>query len=297
MIYDAIIIGMGPAGVSAAIYLKRAGLQILCLDKAMIGGTLNFIDKVDNYPGIVSINGPVLSSQMYQQIKDLDIPFKNQNVLDILDGEEKKVITKNEEYTSRNVIIATGRIARSLGLEHEEELIGKGISNCALCDGALYKNQDVAVIGGGNSALSEALYLSNICKHVYLVHRRDTFRADQELIDQINKQQNVELITNAKVVSINPKEERLDSITLDNGRTLSVSCMFTYVGYVPGTKFNTGLDIMDEQGYIPVDQNCETKLKGIYAIGDIIKKELYQIVTATSEGAIAATHIIKNSKK
>lgn len=296
MIYDAIVVGMGPAGVSAAIYLKRAGLQILCLDKAMIGGTLNFIDKVDNYPGIISINGPSLSAQMYKQILDLDIEFKNQNVLDIIDGPVKKVVMKTDEYTCKNVIIATGRIARSLGLEYEEELMGRGISTCALCDGALYKNQDVAVIGGGNSALSEALYLANICKTVYLVHRRDSFRADQEIIDKINNQHNVEKILNTKVISLHPSDGKLESITLENGRTLKIGCMFTYVGYVPGTKFSTSLDIMDAQGYIEVDSNCETKIKGIYAVGDIIKKDLYQIVTATSEGAIAATHIIKNCK-
>ena len=206
-------------------------------------------------------------------------------------------MTSKEEYSCRNIIIATGRIARSLGLEHESELMGHGISTCALCDGALYKGKDVAVIGGGNSALSEAMYLSKICRHVYLIHRRDVFRADQQLIDQMNNQQNVEQILQAKVDSLLPKDGKLESITLDNGRTLQVSCMFTYVGYVPGTKFHTSLPIMDEQGYIEVNQNCETEIKGIYAVGDIIKKDLYQIVTATSEGAIAATHIVKNIKK
>ena len=291
MIYDLIIVGMGPAGVSAAIYAKRAGLSLLCLDKSMIGGTLNYIDRIDNYPGFYNITGPELSFKMYDQLKELEVEFKNKNVLDVEDGIVKKVITENEIYECKNVIIATGRVSRSLGLENEDELLGKGISHCALCDGALYKDKVVAVVGGGNSALSEALYLSSICKKVYLIHRRNEFSVKGQIVNDIKSKQNVEFFMERKIAKLNKLENKLSSIELDNGIELEIACLFSYVGYVPGTKFATSLDIADERGYILVDEKCMTKINGIYAVGDIIKKDLYQIVNAAAEGAIAATDI------
>jgi thioredoxin reductase (NADPH) len=295
MIYDLIIVGMGPAGVSAAIYAKRAGLNILCIEKNMVGGYLNFIDRIDNYPGFYEITGPDLAFEFLNQVKKTGIDVKKAKVLDIKNGDVKKVITDKGEFESKYVVLATGRVSRELGLEHENELIGRGISHCALCDGTLYKDKEVAVVGGGNAAIQETLYLASICKKVYLIHRRDKFTAQEELLNKLDKLDNIEKIMNSKIDKLNVTDDvRLDSVVLDSGRVINVPCLFTYIGYVPGTKLS--LDIMDESGYVQVDNYCESSEDGIYAVGDIIKKELYQIVTATSEGAVAATKIVERCK-
>lgn len=296
MVYDLIVIGAGPAGISSCIYAKRSGLNVLCIDKAMPGGYLNFIDRIDNYPGFSFISGPDLAFKFYEHFKSLDIPFINKVVVDIIPGEVKKVITKDSEYLSKYVIIATGRVSVNLGLEHEEELIGKGISHCALCDGFLYKDRDVAVVGGGESALQEALYLSNICRKVYLIHRRDKFSIDTDIVNKVNEKENIIKMMNSTVNKLNVINNRLSSI-LVNDSLLEVDCMFTYIGYKPGTKFATSLNITDDKGYILVDSKYQTKEKGIYACGDIIKKDVYQIVTAVSEGCIAATSIVNENKR
>ena len=184
MIYDLIIIGMGPAGVSAAIYTKRAGLNVLCLDRAMIGGYVNYIDRVENYPGVL-MSGPDLAFKFYEHIKELDIEYLNKEVVSVVDGDVKQVMIVDSEYLCKNVLIATGRIPRKLGLDNEEELEGKGISHCALCDGAFYKGKTVAVVGGGDSALQETLYLSNLCEKVYLIHRREEFKVAGSLLDKV----------------------------------------------------------------------------------------------------------------
>lgn len=296
MIYDVIIIGLGPGGICSAIYAKRAGLNVLCLDKAMPGGYLNFIDDIQNYPGFKTISGPELAFKMYEQLKSLEIEFKNEEVSDIKGGEIKEVITKNDVYKSKKVIIATGRVSRELGLEHESELIGKGISHCAMCDGMLYKGKEVAVVGGGNSALSEALYLAKVVDKVHLIHRRNAFRAEEDLVKRVTDEKNIVTYMDSEVTELLVSDNKLAGIVLNNKDKLEIACMFTYVGYVPGTRFKTELDIFDEQGYIIVDNNCETKENGIYAIGDIIKKDVYQIVTAEAEGCIAVNHIVRNRK-
>ncbi len=297
MIYDLIIVGMGPAGVTASIYAKRAGLNILCLDKGMIGGYLNFIDRIDNYPGCYNVTGPELAFSLYTQIKNLEINYKNEEVIDVVDEAEEKVVkTSKNEYKCKYLIIATGRISKKLGLENEDVLLGKGLSHCALCDGYLYKNQDVAVVGGGESALTEALYLANICHNVYLIHRGENFKAAKELIERILKKQNIILKKNRKIKTLNIKDNKLDSLSLDNGEKLNVSCLFSYIGYVPGTNFAITLGLADKNGYINVDEKYETERSGIYAVGDIIEKEMYQIVTANAEGAIAANEVIKRIK-
>lgn len=297
MIYDLIIVGMGPAGITASIYAKRAGLNILCLDKGMIGGYLNFIDRIDNYPGYYNVTGPELAFNLYTQIKNLKINYKNEEVIDVVDESEEKVVkTSKNEYKCKYLIIATGRISKKLGLENEDVLLGKGLSHCALCDGYLYKNQDVAVVGGGESALTEALYLANICHNVYLIHRSENFKAAEDLIERILKKQNIILKKNRKIKTLNIKDNKLDSLSLDNGEKLNVSCLFSYIGYVPGTNFAITLGLADKNGYIKVDEKYETEHSGIYAIGDIIEKEMYQIVTANAEGAIAANEVIKRIK-
>lgn len=292
MIYDLIIVGMGPAGISASIYAKRAGLNILCVDKMMPGGYLNFIDRVDNYPGYYNISGPELAFKMQDQLKELEVPFVMENVIDIkVNDNIKIVVTSKNSYSCKNVIIATGRVSRQLGLENELELEGKGISHCALCDGALFKGRDVAVVGGGNSALQEAKYLAGICNKVYIIHRRDSFRADVQLVNEIDNQQNVEFIKNVTITKLISDGNKLVGVELSNGTSLDIACLFSYVGYVPGTKFATSLNITDKDGYIDVDDNYETNILGVYAVGDIIKQRIYQIVTAVSDGAVCATII------
>lgn len=295
MIYDLIIVGMGPAGVSAAIYAKRAGLNVLCLDKAMIGGYVNFIDKVENYPGMI-MSGPDLAFKFYEHIKELDIEFINKEVISVIDGDVKKVVVSDTEYLCKNVLIATGRVPRKLGLENEEKLEGKGISHCALCDGAFYKGKTVAVVGGGDSALQEALYLSNLCEKVYLIHRRDEFRVSGSLLEKIQDKDNIVRIMNTNIIELEIEDEKLCSILLDSGDELEIDGLFIYVGFVPGTKFADDLGITDEEGYIVVNDKYESKKVGIYAVGDIIKKDIYQVSTAVGEGAVAAINIIENCK-
>ena len=295
MIYDLVIIGMGPAGVSAAIYAKRAGLNVLCLDKAMIGGYVNYIDRIENYPGMI-MSGPDLAFKFYEHIKELDIEFVNKEVLSVIDGDVKKVVTNDTEYLSKYVLVATGRVPRKLGLDNEEELEGKGISHCALCDGAFYKGKTIAVVGGGDSALQETLYLSNLCEKVYLIHRREEFRVTGSLLEKIQDKDNVVRIMNTNISGLESKDGKLSSILLDSGDELEVDGLFVYVGFVPGTDFANELEITDENGYIIVDKHFESKLKGIYAVGDIIKKEVYQVSTSIGEGAQAAINIIEKCK-
>lgn len=295
MIYDLLIIGMGPAGISAAIYAKRSGLNTLLLDKSAPGGLLNTINEIENYPGFTTISGPDLAAHFFEQINDLKIPFKIEEVVDVNLGDIKEVITKNNIYKCKSIIITTGREAKSIGLKNEDKYLGKGLSKCALCDGAFFKGKDVCVVGGGNSALSECLYLASLCHKVYLIHRRDEFTADKEFVDRVKSTENIELLLNRQVVEL-CGDEYLEKVILDNGDALKVSGMFTYIGYKPMTSFAAKLDLVDDKGYIEVNKDMETKEKGIFAAGDIIKKDVYQIVTATSEGAIASINANKYLK-
>lgn len=294
MVYDLIIVGLGPAGVSAAIYAKRAGLNILCFDKAMVGGYLNYIDKIDNYPGLYGISGPDFAFNLSDTLKKLNVTVENKEVINIKDGDLKEVITSDETYLCKKVIIATGRKHKNLGLHKEEELLGKGISHCALCDGMFYKDKDIAIIGGGASALQEALYLSNICNKVYLIVRKDRFNIEGDLVNKVNEKDNISKIMRVNVTTINEKDGKLESIKLDNEEVLNVSGMFIYIGFEPCTEFANDLGITDETGYILVNNSFESNVKGIYAVGDIIKKEIYQISTAVSDGVVAATNVIND---
>lgn len=295
MTYDSIIIGMGIAGISAAIYAKRSGNNVLMLEKMRPGGIINTIDKIENYPGLKSITGPDLAFQLFEQVNHLQVPYKMEEVINItLDGDTKIVTTKENEYRAKNILIATGRSPILLGLPKEEELIGKGISTCALCDGYLYKDKDIAVVGGGNSALQEALYLSNIVKKIYLIHRRDEFRADSSLVEEIKEKENIEICYNSQVTELKEENGELKKIVLNDKTEIPVSAMFVYIGYAPKTEFAKELGITNAAGYLEVNENFETKVPGIYGAGDIIVKKVYQIVTAASEGATAA---IRFSKK
>lgn len=296
MIYDLIIIGLGPAGVSAAIYAKRAGINVLCLEASAPGGLLNRINTVDNYMGFPHITGPELAVKMFEQITNLGVSFKIKKVTEIVDGDIKKVYCGEDVFETKYVLIATGRKAKKLGLENESKLVGHGVSYCALCDAALYKGMDVAVVGGGNSALEEAIYIAGIVNKVYLIHRRDEFRADNELVEKIKTLNNIEILYNSNVTKL-LGEDKLEKIIVNDNTELSVACLFTYVGYEPYSDFISDLNITDEKGYIKVDDNYQSSVDGIYAVGDSILKKVYQIVTAASEGAIAALEVVKRVKK
>lgn len=280
--------------MTASIYLKRAGLNVLLLEKNVPGGQINMSSKIENYPGIISIDGPTLAMNIFNQIQELKIDYKYGNVLEIIDnGSLKTVKTDIESYQTKKILIATGRTPKKLNLENEDKLIGRGISYCALCDGNFYKNKDVAVIGGGNSALEEAIYLSNICKKVYLIHRRDQFKAEAILQERLKEKNNIKIIYNEEIQKINTKEDKLVSIDLKNTR-LEIAGLFIYIGYEPDTKFTNKLNINKENDYLLVDNNLMTNIDGIYACGDVIKKQVYQISTAIGEGANAASNIIKS---
>ena len=289
--YDVIIIGMGISGITAAIYAKRSNKKVLLIDKAMPGGTLNNIDKVSNYPGLVDISGPDFAANLFKQIKTLDIPYKLEEVKSLKLTDNVKVIeTTNNTYQAKNVILAMGRRPKMLGLENESSLLGRGISTCALCDAFFYKDKDIAVIGTGNSALQETLYLANIVNKIYLINRRDGFRGDSMLVDQIKSLDNIEIIYNANIKELNSENNKLSEIIFDNNKHIKVEGLFIYIGSIPETKI-VPEDILDSDGYVIVDKYLKTKLPGVYAIGDIIKKDVYQLVTAAADGARVISYL------
>ena len=289
--YDLIIIGMGISGISASIYAKRAGMNVLLLEGSAPGGTINKINKIENYPGISSISGPDLAYNLFDEVNKLGIEYKLERITDVILEEIKKVKTPNNVYEAKYLLIASGRHPKMLGLKNEGKFLGRGISTCALCDGALYKNSDVAVIGGGSSALSEALYLANIVNKVYLIHRRDEFRGEDTLIQDVKQKGNIELILNNEVTGLKIENDVLTGITLKDQKELNVKGIFIYVGFIPNTDFliNSGVNL--EDGYILVDEHHETNIKGVYASGDVTKKEIYQIINAASEGAEAVVYM------
>lgn len=283
--YDIIIIGMGISGITAAIYAKRSNKKVLIIDKGMPGGLLNSIDKISNYPGLIDITGPDFAQKLLEQVESFDIPYVLEEVVNLdLDMEEKIIKTTNNEYKSKKVILAMGRKPKYLGLDNEKDLLGHGLSTCAMCDAFFYKDKDIAVVGTGNSALQETLYLSNIANKIYLINRRDGFRGEEMLVEEVKNNPKVEIIYNANIKKMNEVDGKLKSITLDNGKSIDVSGVFIYIGYRPATEI-VDKKILDENGYVIVNENLETPIKNVYAIGDVIKKDVYQLVTATSDGA------------
>lgn len=290
--FDVVIVGCGIAGMTSAIYLKRSNLNVCMIEKNAPGGQLNMINEINNYPGFESIDGPTLAFNVFNQIKKLEIPYKYANALEIIDNIEYKMIkTDKEEITCKNVVIATGRRPRELGLQNEKRLLGKGISYCSICDGTLYKDKVVAVVGGGNSAIESALYLAEICQKVYLIHRTESYRAENTLMDNIKEKENIELIKNAKITELKEKDDKLSSVIINDGKEIKCNGLFINVGNIPIPIKCKNLKL--EENYIVVDNKMESNIEGIYACGDIIKKDVYQITTAISEGTIAAINIIK----
>lgn len=284
-----IIIGAGPAGMNAALYLKRAGIDVVLIEKEVPGGEMLKTNKIENYLGFESIDGGELALKMSKQIKDLGIKIMKDKVLKVTKNDKFIVEMEKEKLEADYVIVATGRTPRKLGLRGEDVLTGKGISYCAVCDGAFYRGKEVAVIGGGDVALTEALYLSDLCTKVYVVVRRD-LRASEVLQSRVKAKENIIVLKNVNVSKLD-YDERLSSIILDDGKTLPVSGMFIAIGGTPQLNFLDDLDVMMKNGYIVTNDKMESSVKGLYAAGDVRYKDYYQIVTAVSDGAVAALSI------
>lgn len=299
--YDILIIGAGPAGLTSAIYGKRALKSVLVLEALTYGGQIINTLDIENYPVEAHISGFDFATKLYNQAKDLGAEIKFEKVTEIIDKKEyKEIITTKNTYQAKTVIIATGADNRKLGIELEDELIGKGISYCATCDGNFYKDKVCAVVGGGNTALEDALYLSNLCSKVYLIHRRDEFRGDLKEVEKLKEKDNVEFVYNSNVTKL-IVEEKLTKIEVTNNDgsidELDVDGLFIAIGRVPETENFKKIINIDDSGYIIAKEDCHTNADGIFVAGDTRVKELRQLVTATSDGAVAATEAVKYLNK
>lgn len=295
--FDCVIIGAGVAGMTSAIYLKRYNVNVLLLEKSSPGGQITQTPNVENYPGFTSIDGATLALNIFSQVTNLEIPYQYGNVIKIEDfGNKKIVYTETEQIETKTIIIATGRKPKKLGLEKENELVGKGISWCATCDGMFYKEKNVAVVGGGNSALEEALFLSDICKKVDILYRGTNLRADEIVVQKVLKKENITIHYETEIVELLESENRLVGIKINENKVLkkmNVEGVFIYIGYEPDIKMLKGLNINIDNQYIIVNEKMETTVPGIFACGDIIKKNLYQLTTAIGEASKAAYQVKK----
>ena len=296
-IRDLIIIGAGPGGVTSAIYAKRAGLDVLVFEKYVIGGQVVNAFEIENYPGFSKINGFDLALLFQNQLKDNDIKVINEEVIKIEPNDNYfKIITNNNEYFSKKVILALGSKHKTLTLSNLEKYEGHGISYCATCDGAFYKDKNVAIVGAGNSAISEAIYLAKIAKSLNLIVR-SKIKAEQSLVKELLSFKNVNIFEGYEITKLDG-DINLSNITITNKVTkdekiLEIEGVFVYIGLIPSTKFLLDLGITDENGYIITDNHIETKIKCLYAIDDCIKKDLRQIVNSTSDGAMVI-HYLKD---
>lgn len=289
--YDIIIIGAGPAGLTAAIYGARANKKVLVLEVLSYGGAIINTPNIENYPVEENISGFDFATKLYNQVINLGVEVKFEKVLKINNNE---VETNKSKYNTKTIIIATGLNNRKLLLPNEDKLIGKGISYCATCDGAFFKGKDVAVVGGGNTALEDALYLSDICNKVYLIHRRNSFRADDITVNKILERDNIEVLYDSVVTKIDGNNH-LENIEINNNKKLNIDGLFIAIGKIPTIDF---IDIeKTEEGYIKSDELCHTNIENVFVAGDIRNKSLRQLVTATNDGAIAATEAIKYINK
>ena len=298
--FDVVIIGAGVSGMTSAIYLKRAGINCCLIEKGMPGGQINLSPSVENYPGFTKVAGMELTMKMFKQITDLGVSYINEEVKGIsLDGDNKIITTSKNKIIAKKVIIALGRHPRKLAIDNIDNLVGRGVSYCATCDGNFFKEKDVVVVGGSNSALEEALYLSGICQKVTIVHRKDKFTAEQIYIDKLKTLNNVQVEFNSEVIQLIEEDNKLSKIVIDkNGaqKVLEASGLFTYIGYEPSSKLVADLVELDNYGYIKVNSDNETNIKGIYAVGDIVNKPYFQLITAMNDGVIAANACIKKLK-
>ena len=297
--YDVIIIGAGPAGMTAAVYASRANLNTLMLERGVPGGQMSDTEAVENYPGFDSILGPDLANKMFEHSQKFGAKYAFGDVKEVKDhGDYKEVITGDKTYKAKAVIIATGAEHRKLGVPGEEEYAGRGVSYCAVCDGAFFRDREIAVIGGGDSAVEEGMYLTRFAKKLTIIHRRDQLRAQKILQERAFQNEKIEFIWDTVVEKINGKDGKVSSLTLKNVKTgetkeFETDGVFIYIGTDPLSEPFKSLGIVNEDGYIPTNENMETKVPGIFAAGDVREKELRQIVTATGDGSIAAEAAIK----
>ncbi|MBR5233336.1 MAG: FAD-dependent oxidoreductase [Clostridia bacterium] len=290
--YDIIIIGGGPAGLTAAVYALRANKTVLVLEKGSFGGQITYSPKVENIPGFVSVTGNEFAEKLVEQALELGAEIEPTEVFSIKNGDVKTVVTEDGDFEAKAVIIATGAKHRLLGVDNEENLIGNGISFCAVCDGAFYKDEEVAVIGGGNSALQEAILLSDVASKVYVVQNLDFLTGEKKLSEQLYAKENVEIITGSVVKEIVGNEE-LESIVItktadSEDRKIDVKGMFVAIGLIPQNAPFSDCIGLDSYGYADSDESCVTKTNGIFVAGDCRKKKIRQVATACSDGAIAA---------
>ncbi len=295
-IYDLLIIGGGPAGAGAALYGARAGLSVIVIEKMMLGGEITSTAWLDNYPGFPEgVGGPEFGTLLEKQLTNLKVPIHSGDLQKVeLEGEIKKVICSNGEFEGKTVLIATGTLPNLLGVEGELELRGRGVSYCATCDGAFFRNKKIVVVGGGDAALEETIFLSRFAEKIYLIHRRDKFRGCSWLQDKVVKLPQVEVLWNTTVSRIDGdnKVKALQIKQDGQDRTLEVDGIFIYTGRLPNAPFLEGVILdRDERGYIITSDKMETSIAGVYAAGDIRQKFLRQVVTAAADGAIAATAV------
>ena len=292
-IYDIIIIGGGPAGYTSALYASRAGFDTLVIERMSVGGQMALTDIIDNYPGFEEgVDGFTLGMKMQQGAERFGAAteYADVNSIDVSDR-IKKVETSNGVFLAKVIIIATGANPRELGLENEKSLVGRGVHYCAHCDGRFYKDKTVVVVGGGNSAASDALYLSNIAKKVYLVHRRNTLRATKIYHEPLMKCEKIEFLWDSAIASV-IAENRVSGVEIKNlktQKTENIDCdgLFVSIGRQPATEFLKGVIDLDEYGYIIADESTKTNISGVFAVGDVRQKALRQVVTAVSDGAVA----------
>ncbi|MCA1031529.1 thioredoxin-disulfide reductase [Bacillus timonensis] len=293
-IYDVIIAGAGPAGMTAAVYTSRANLSTLMLERGIPGGQMANTEDVENYPGFDHILGPELSTKMFEHAKKFGAEYAYGDIKEVIDGEEyKTVIAGSKQYKARAIIISTGAEYKKLGAPGEKELGGRGVSYCAVCDGAFFKGKELVVVGGGDSAVEEGVYLTRFATKVTIVHRRDELRAQKILQQRAFDNEKIDFIWNHTVKEINDKDGKVGSVTLAHTETgeereFSADGVFIYIGMVPLSKPFEKLGITNSNGYIETNDRMETKVDGIFAAGDVREKTLRQIVTATGDGSIAA---------
>ena len=289
--YDIIVIGGGPAGLTAAIYARRANKSVLVIEKGSFGGQITFSPKVENIPGFSEVTGNEFAEKLVEQALGLDAEVECAEVLEIKQGDVKTVVTDSGEFEAKTVIIATGAKHRMLGLAREEEFVGECISFCAVCDGAFYAGRDVAVIGGGNSALQEAILLADLANKVYVVQNLDFLTGEQKLQEKLAAKENVEIILGHTVKGI-IGDTTLTGITIadsnDNEKQLDIDGMFVAIGLIPQNEAFEGVINLDERGYVTSDENCLTNADGIFVAGDCRSKKIRQVATAAADGAVAA---------
>lgn len=299
MMYDTMIIGAGPAGMTAALYAARSNLKVALLERGIYGGQMNNTAEIENYPGYARISGPELAEKMFEPLENLGVEHLFGQVEKIEDhGDYKKIITEDESFETKTVILASGANHRHLGVPGEEEYNSRGVSYCAVCDGAFFRDEDLLVVGGGDSAVEEAIFLTRFAKSVTIVHRRDQLRAQKLLQERAFANEKISFIWDSVVKEIKGNDRRVTSVVFENVKTGQISesdfgGVFVYVGLDPVSDFVKDLGICDEAGWIMTDQHMKTAIDGIYAIGDVRQKDLRQITTAVGDGAVAGQEVYK----